>query len=150
MRRMDTCTLCKQSIRTVPETWTLPSGEVIHVNRNPVPVACVSTSAGDIDICESCYLRGLPATFSTQVVASAHYEFGLAYRDLGRQMCSIESLKKALRLSETAAILAAIAYAEHQLGNRDSAIKHYEQALSLDPEYFISRENLKTMRGETD
>lgn len=81
-------------------------------------------------------------------LAEIHYQFGLDYNHRGNHACARESLEKARQSCETANILAALAYAEDYLGHKDSATAHYKRALELDPEHFISRQNLTKLLSE--
>jgi tetratricopeptide (TPR) repeat protein len=143
---MSICTLCKAQIPdSSPETWTTPDGQAVQVARSAVPSAIIETSVGEFEICESCYQRGLPPSFTPQDSAEIHYQFGLELRDRGQFARSVESLTHARRLSETADIVAALAHAESELGHRELAIAHYRRALEIDPSHFMSRLNLQRL-----
>src|SRR5579863_5200321 len=135
---MSICTLCKIQIPdSSPESWTTQEGQVINIARSSMPSAVVETSLGEFEICEGCYKRGLPQFFTSLDLAGIHYEFGLEYRDRKQFAHSIESLKQALRISETPDILAALSRSETQRGHRELAISHYRRALEIDPTHFI-------------
>jgi tetratricopeptide (TPR) repeat protein len=143
---MSICTLCKTQIpETEGESWTTPKGEVIKVARNTLAAAVAETSLGEFEICESCYLRGLPAFFTPQDAAEIHYQFGLEYRDHGQLEQSVESLTQARRISETADIVAALAHTEDKRGHRELAITLYQRALEIDPTHFMSQQNLQRL-----
>jgi tetratricopeptide (TPR) repeat protein len=141
---MSICTLCKNKLLdSLPEKWTLPAGDVVKVARSKEPSVVVDTSVGEFVICESCYRRGLPSFFAPLDVATIHYQFGLEYRDRAQFSCGVESLTQARRITETADIVANLAYVEGELGHRELAITHYRRALEIDPSHFMSRQNLQ-------
>ena len=143
-----TCSICNAKMQTSPELWTLPTGEAVEVDHERNPSAYVKTSVGEFEICEACYVGGLPTFFSANDLAEIHFQFGLDYNERGNYARARESIARARQTSETANILAALANAEDSLGHRDSAIAHYERALELEPEHFISRANLTKLRSE--
>ena len=145
---MSDCTICKKDVPdSASEAWTTPDGNVVHVARTADACALVNTSLGEFVICESCYRRGLPPFFTREDAAEIHYEFGLEYRDRRQFDLSVQSLTQACAISETADNVAALAYSENELGNRELAIAHYRRALEIDPSHFMSRENLRNMHS---
>jgi tetratricopeptide (TPR) repeat protein len=148
---MGICTLCKTQIPdSSPEAWTAPDGQTVRVARTAVPTAVIETSVGEFEICEACFVGGLPPFFTREDLANVHYQFGLEYRDRRQHTRSVESLTEARRLSETADIVAALAQAESHLGHRELAITHYRRALEIDPSHFMSRQNLQRLYDSAD
>ena len=143
---MSICTLCKANLpEGSAEPWTLPTGEVIQVVRSAMPSVVADTSIGEFEVCDCCYRRGLPKFFTPQDVTEIHYQFGLDYQDRRQFAESVELLTQARHITETADIVAALAYSESELGHREVAITHYRRALEIDPSHFLSRENLKNI-----
>lgn len=136
---MSTCALCKEEIlESEPEAWTTPDDEVVHISLSMFPSAIADTSIGELEICESCYLKGLPSYLTPEDLAEIHYQFGLEYAFRNDRQQSFESLKQALNFSETADILAALASSESELGHTELAVKHYKRALEIEPGHFMS------------
>ena len=146
---MSICTLCKIQIPdSSPESWTTQEGQIVNIARSVMPSAVAATSLGEFEICEGCYERGMPQFFTPLDLAGIHYEFGLEYRDRKQFARSVESLKQALRISETPDILAALASSQSKLGHTELAIGYYQRALEIDPTHFVSWNNLqKLQRG---
>jgi len=142
------CSVCGLAVPTSPESWTLPTGEAVEIDSCQIASAIVNTSVGELEVCEACYLSGLPPRFTSDDLAEIHYQFGLDYNARGNHSRARESLERALQGRETADILAALALAADYTGDSAIAINHYKRALELDPRHFISRENLKQLQKE--
>ena len=144
---MSICTLCKNPIpEAKPETWTSPTGEELQVARSAAPTAIAETSLGEFEICEDCYHCGLPSFFTPLDVAEIHYQFGLEYTHYGQFTRSIQALTQASHTTETADVVAALGYAEDQLGHRDTAVAHYQRALKLDTAHLMSLNTLEKIQ----
>jgi tetratricopeptide (TPR) repeat protein len=143
---MDKCSLCHRDIPEGPsEEWTAPEGVRIHIATTVHPCAVARTSVGELTVCENC-LDALPAYLLPGDLYEIHYQFGLDCRDMKTHERSANALRKALSFRKTADALAALAYAEGQLGHSNKAIRLYEEALRIEPDHFMSKENLKVMR----
>jgi tetratricopeptide (TPR) repeat protein len=141
---MSICTLCKAILPAgSTETWKTEDGEAIEVARGLLVSAIIDTSLGEFEICEPCYSRKLPSFFTPQDIAEIHYQFGLEYRDRAKFTQSIESLRRALCILETADILAALAFAEDKAGHQQLAIGYYRRALQIEPLHFMAQQNLR-------
>lgn len=144
---MSICTLCKSQIcERSPEPWTAQDGQVVHVTHSVAASVVAETSLGELEICESCYLQGLPSHLAPQDLAEIHYQFGLEYGFRNQFIQSVEAITRARGLVETADILASLAHSENELGHRALAIEYYRRALEIDPSHFMSRENLRLLR----
>jgi tetratricopeptide (TPR) repeat protein len=143
---MDKCSLCGNDIPDGPDQhWTGPEGEKLSTGTTAQPSAVAETSVGELTICERC-LAALPSYLLPEDVYEIYYQFGLDYRDREMHERSADVLCKALSFQKTADVLAALAYEQDQLGHRDEAIRLYEEALQIEPEHFMSKENLKLIR----
>lgn len=143
---MEKCSLCKSNIADGPsENWNGPEGVEISIAPSAHPSAVADTSVGELTICERC-LNALPDYLLPEDLYEIHYQFGLDYRDREMHERSADALRKALSFRVTTDGLAALAYAQDQLGHRDEAIRMYEQVVGIDPDHFMTRENLKLLR----
>lgn len=144
---MECCSLCKIPIpENEPDSWFTDDGECLNVRKSAIPTALAETSLGEIYICETCYQKGLPVFFTSDDLAQIHYQFGLEYHVSGNNQRSIESLSMACQIAESAEILAALALAESEIGHIEAARALYLRALEIDPQHFMSIENLKILK----
>ena len=143
---MDRCSLCKSEIPDgSTEEWTGPEDISISIGSTAQPCALAATSVGELTVCERC-LEALPDYLLPEDLCEIHYQFGLDYRDREMHARSADALRRALSFRRTADILAALAFAEDQLGHPDQAISLYEEALQIEPGHFMSTENLKLIK----
>jgi tetratricopeptide (TPR) repeat protein len=146
---MNKCSLCKKVVpEGSPVEWTHSTGTRINVPTTLNPSVVVSSSVGEITICEHCY-NDLPKWLSREDQYNIHYEFGLEYRDIGQHQQSIVSLRHALTIHSTPDALAALAYAHEQLGNTQEAINLYEQVVLLDTGHQMAANNLRLLKSKT-
>lgn len=127
--------------------WTGPDGLEFAVPRSALPCILVETSLGEFDICEACYLGGLPEFFLPEDVAEVHYQFGLDYTQRQQYVLGVEALRRARQILESADILASLGYAEDLSGNREVARGQYRRALEIEPGHFIAGMNLRQLDG---
>lgn len=143
---MDICALCKKQIESTSfEVWTTQEGEAVSVPLSDVTSVIAKTSIGNLEICESCYVGSLPTFFTPEDLAEIHHQFGLEYNHRQQFSQSRRCLAQARQISESADILASLAFAEDKLGHKDLAATHYRRALEIDPSHFMARENLKKL-----
>jgi len=145
---MDECSLCKKQLPDDgrSETWTTDDGESVVIGRSAEASAVADTSLGELTICEQCF-NALPDYLDSTDLYEIHYQFGLEYRDRKMTKRSAAALRKALSFLKTPDALAALAHAEDRMGNHEAAVSLYEQALQIDSDHFMSKENLKHMKG---
>ena len=147
---MDSCSICKADIpESSLETWENDDGLAVHVGLTQYPSAIAETSIGEVEICEACYLLGLPKFFTSDDQAEIHFQFGVEYSHRENYDSSVRSLTEALSLSETADIYAHLGYSLGYLGDNEAAVAHYEKAPQIDPTHFMSTENLKNIQMKT-
>ncbi|SRR5258705_11998608 len=141
---MSDCTLCKKQ----PGEGKTGASRLSDGQAADKLWAVAETSLGQFKICEACYEQGLPVFFTQSDLAEIHYQFGLGYLERDQSVESIDALSQALRISESADILAALGDAESKRGDHASAIAHYQRALEIDPSNATAKENLKSLQSQ--
>ena len=126
-----------------PSVWRHESGESVTVETSMEPLVAIDTPSGELWVCESCYLSTLTAPPSEQLRA-LHAEFAIEYRDRHRFSDAIRAGERALEFGVSADILAELAYVHSKLGLQAEAAALYRRALALEPNHFMSAENLKS------
>lgn len=147
---MDKCSLCQNDILEGPGLeLTGPDGERLTMPETAEPSVVAETSVGELTICERC-LTTLPEYLLPEDLFEIYYEFGLEYghREMHEQSANV--LRTALSLQKTADALAALAVAEGYLGHTNEAVALYQHALQIEPDHFISKENLKLIKKEAN
>jgi tetratricopeptide (TPR) repeat protein len=126
------------------EEWS-SDGTSIRVPKSTVAWTVVHSSVGKLWICGICYGKNVFRGLRAEDRAEIHYSMGLEYYHLGQYPKSISALTKALKLKNSADILASLASNYSEIGDIKRAHKLYSQALELDSDHFMSRENLKNL-----
>ena len=148
METGDKCDLCGVFYEFVKsETWRFGHNQV-NVPECGVVFALVhGDDSSKINICEACYANNrIESELSREQARVAFKGFGLEFSRLGQFEKAKTALMQSLQIGETAGRLASLAYVEDYLGNRSAAIELYLRALAIDPNHFMSNENLKTLR----
>ena len=126
------------------EEWS-SDGTSIRLPKSTAAWTVVHSSVGTLWICGTCYDKNVFRGLRAEDRAKIHYSMGLEYCHLDQYQKSISALTKALKLKKSADILASLAVNYSETGDIERAHKLYHQALQLDPDHFMSRENLKVL-----
>lgn len=141
---MNRCFKCNKVLAdSLAEDWHDSHGEVVSIGKSDEPYALIYISGREACICEKCYIEGNYGSASLNDVWEIHYQFALEYRDLGRYLDSLKSLRQVPDHSRTADMWAAIGYVYGELGNSIEERKAYFEALKVDPGHADALENLK-------
>ncbi len=127
------------------EEWSSDDGTSIRLPKSTAAWTVVDSSVGKLWICGTCYDKNVFRGLRAEDRAKIHYSMGLEYGHLDQYQKSISALTKALKLKKSADILAQLALNYSNTGDIKRAYKLYHQALQLDPDHFMSRENLKNL-----
>jgi tetratricopeptide (TPR) repeat protein len=147
---METCFLCQRIIpEGEPSIWRNDSGESVSVATSVEPLALIDTPSGDLCVCERCYHAALPPFLSHDQLQALHAEFAIEYCNFERFDDAIAAGQRALELGLSADNLAMLAYTHSQLGRQSEAAALYQRALAIEPDHFISTENLKRLPNAT-
>ena len=146
---MDKCDLCKCELPEEHDsTWQGPKGETIDIERTIDASILSETSLGEISICEKCYKKELLEYFTSDDLYEIHYEFGVDYHNRKNYTESIKAQLKALDIKRHPDALAALANSLDCIGETEKAMSYYKEALSINPNHSIAKNNLKAMNSK--
>lgn len=142
------CSFCRRRLpHRGASTWVLDERIAVDV---PLPgsfYVVTKTSIGELTICSRCY-ESLPSYLTKDDQAKIHHEAGLVHCETDNFASAVECLEKSASLSRNDDVLATMGFAYSRLGETDKAIALYEEALRLNPDKLIARDNMRVLLSE--